>query len=66
MPVIDHINALEEEFEQLTDDQLRAKTDEFKQILQSGCIDIEELDIVILKHNRIKELVYQKQLSYVS
>ena len=33
MPVIDHINALEEEFEQLTDDQLRAKTDEFKQIL---------------------------------
>ncbi len=33
MPVIEHINALEPQFEQLTDDELRAKTDEFKQIL---------------------------------
>ena len=28
--IIDHINALEPQFEQLTDEELRAKTDEFK------------------------------------
>ena len=33
MGVIDHINALEPQFEKLTDDELRAKTDEFKAIL---------------------------------
>ncbi len=31
--IIDHINALEPEFEKLTDEELRAKTDEFKEIL---------------------------------
>jgi len=31
--IIDHINALEPEFEKLSDDDLRAKTDEFKAIL---------------------------------
>ncbi len=31
--IIDHINALEPQFEQLSDEQLRAKTDEFKEIL---------------------------------
>ena len=35
MPVIEHINALEPEFEQLTDDQLREKTAEFKEILKN-------------------------------
>ena len=33
MGIIDHINALEPEFEKLTDEELRAKTDEFKEIL---------------------------------
>ncbi len=33
MGIIDHINALEPQFEQLTDAELRAKTDEFKEIL---------------------------------
>ena len=31
--IIDHINALEPEFEKLSDQELRAKTDEFKEIL---------------------------------
>ena len=31
--IIDHINQLEPEFEKLTDEELRAKTDEFKEIL---------------------------------
>ena len=31
--IIDHINALEPEFEKLSDEELRAKTDEFKAIL---------------------------------
>lgn len=33
MGIIEHINKLEPEFEKLTDDELRAKTDEFKEIL---------------------------------
>lgn len=33
MGIIDHINALEPEFEKMTDAELRAKTDEFKEIL---------------------------------
>ncbi len=33
MPIVEHINALEPEFEKLSDEQLRAKTDEFKEIL---------------------------------
>ncbi len=33
MPVVEHINALEEEFSKLSDDELRAKTLEFKKIL---------------------------------
>lgn len=35
MPVIEHINALEPEFEKLSDDELRAKTQEFKEILKN-------------------------------
>ena len=33
MGIIDHINALEPQFEKMTDEELRAKTDEFKEIL---------------------------------
>lgn len=33
--IIDHINALEPEFEKMTDDELRAKTIEFKEILNT-------------------------------
>lgn len=33
MGIIDHINALEPQFSEMTDDELRAKTDEFKEIL---------------------------------
>lgn len=33
MGIIDHINALEPQFEKLTDEELQAKTDEFKEIL---------------------------------
>ena len=33
MGIIDHINALEPQFEKLTDEELRTKTDEFKEIL---------------------------------
>ena len=35
MPIIEHINALEPEFEKLSDDELRAKTQEFKEILNN-------------------------------
>ncbi len=33
MPIVEHINALEEEFSKYTDEQLKAKTKEFKEIL---------------------------------
>ncbi len=33
LPIVDHINNLEPEFAAMTDEQLRAKTDEFKEIL---------------------------------
>ncbi len=35
MPVVDHINALESEFAKLTDDELRAKTQQFKNIIKA-------------------------------
>ncbi|RJP46309.1 MAG: preprotein translocase subunit SecA, partial [Anaerolineaceae bacterium] len=35
-PLVDEINALEPEFEKLTDEELRAKTDEFRQRLENG------------------------------
>ena len=34
-PIVDHINALEPEMAALSDDELRAKTDEFKEILKN-------------------------------
>ena len=33
MGIVDHINALEPQFAAMSDDELRAKTDEFKEIL---------------------------------
>lgn len=35
MGIIDHINALEPQFEKLSDEELRAKTDEFKEFWQN-------------------------------
>ena len=35
MPIIEHINALEPTFEKLTDEELKAKTQEFKEILKN-------------------------------
>ena len=35
LPVVDHINALEAEFSKFTDDELKAKTLQFKEILKS-------------------------------
>ena len=48
--IIDHINALEPEFEKLTDEQLRAKTDEFKAILaKRPTSDNEKADRILEK-----------------
>ena len=35
MPIIEHINALEPEFAKMSDDELKAKTQEFKEILKN-------------------------------
>jgi preprotein translocase subunit SecA len=39
-PIVDEINEMESEFERFSDDELRAKTEEFKQLISDG----EELD----------------------
>ena len=44
-PVVNEINSLEPEFEKLNDKELKAKTDEFKQRLQSG----EGLDDLLIE-----------------
>ena len=44
-PVVNKINSLESEYEKLSDDELKAKTDEFKQRLQSG----EDLDDLLVE-----------------
>ncbi len=36
LPLVEQVNALEPDFEALSDDELRAKTDEFRQRLQDG------------------------------
>ena len=43
MPIVEKINNLEPEIEKLTDAELKAKTDEFKQRLQKG----ETLDDIL-------------------
>lgn len=43
IPIVDKIESLEPEYEQLTDDELRAKTDEFKKRLADG----ETLDDIL-------------------
>ena len=40
LPIIDHINALEPEFEKYSDEELRAKTDEFKKMLNIDPLNI--------------------------
>ncbi len=42
--VVEEINALEPEFEALSDDALRAKTDEFKDHIVSSMGNVEGLD----------------------
>ncbi len=50
MGVVERINALEPEFEKLTDDELRAKTDEFKAILaKRPTSDNEKADRILEK-----------------
>jgi preprotein translocase subunit SecA len=43
MPIVQQINALEPDFQALSNEQLRAKTDEFKKRLQDG----ETLDDIL-------------------
>jgi len=41
LPIVTQINALEPQMQQLTNDQLRAKTDEFKQRIQAKLAALE-------------------------
>jgi preprotein translocase subunit SecA len=54
MPQVEAISALEPQMQQLSDDQLRAKTDEFRQCIQQRLASIpDEPDA---DHDRLKEL----------
>ena len=44
MPTVEQINALEPEMKQLSDEQLRAKTDEFRKVIQEQVEPIEDVD----------------------
>ena len=50
-PIADKVDALEEQFKKLTDDELRAKTDEFKQRYQNG----ETLDQLLPEALAVKQ-----------
>ena len=50
MGIVEHINKLEPEFEKMTDEELRAKTDEFKEILaKRPTSDNEKADRILEK-----------------
>ena len=44
MPLVERVNALEPEMKQLSDEQLRAKTDEFRQRIRERVDKIEDAD----------------------
>ena len=46
LPIVDYINSLEPEFEKFTDDELRAKTEEFKQILNTYNLEFKDNKII--------------------
>ena len=61
MGIIDHINALEPQFAELTDDELRAKTAEFKKILaERETSDNEKQDRILEKQTLDKILTRVK------
>jgi preprotein translocase subunit SecA len=42
LPIIDEINRIYEEYDELTDEEVRAKTDEFKNIIKQNSQDLED------------------------
>ncbi|MBP7212292.1 preprotein translocase subunit SecA [bacterium] len=57
MGIVDHINALEPEFEKLSDDELRAKTAEFKQILANRKTSEDAKQDKILEKEALDEIL---------
>ena len=49
-PLVNRINKLEEEYQKLTDDQLKAKTQEFKDRIANG----ETLDDILCEVGRLR------------
>ncbi len=57
MGIIDHINALEPEISKLTDEQLRAKTDEFKLILSQRKISEDFMQDRVLEKEALDKIL---------
>ncbi len=57
MPVVDRINALEEEFSKLSDEELKAKTAEFKEILSKRPTSTDPKQDKILEKQALDEIL---------
>ncbi len=57
MPIVDRINDLEEEFSKLSDEELRAKTDEFKEVLSKRPTSADEKQDRILEKKALDDIL---------
>lgn len=57
MPIVEHINALEEEFSKMTDEELRAKTEEFKEIIANRPVSEDLKQDKILEKEALDKLL---------
>ena len=57
MPIVDRINELEEEFSKLTDDELKAKTEEFREILKKRETSSDPLHDKILEKQALDSIL---------
>ena len=57
MPIVEHINNLEEEFSGLSDEELRAKTDEFRKILAQRETDTDPKKDKILEKQALDKIL---------
>ena len=56
MPIIEEINEIYEEYESLTDDEIKAKTPEFRKIIADGTLELDEEKATLQKRLREEAL----------
>lgn len=63
-PIVDEINQIYEEYHSLTDEEIQAKTDEFRQIINENKQDLEDEKSEILETLRTKPLSAEETINY--